>query len=164
MLNQTIFCCPQSLSSREDFSMHVSIYECESTGGSEWVLEQTVHLDDFARPSSTLDPRVSVDSNLFVYSRSGTVTFIILCQTKCFACMSDRLFIFFTSGLTCTWAETIAHPTLSTTCTWTGCQKRMDRTSSLWEWAPTFLCMAVSLAWSMSRLAARRVWLLSPFL
>uniref|UniRef100_A0A3B5MLN0 Dmx-like 2 n=1 Tax=Xiphophorus couchianus TaxID=32473 RepID=A0A3B5MLN0_9TELE len=54
----------------EDFSMHVSIYECESTGGSEWVLEQTVHLDDFARPSSTLDPRVSVDSNLFVYSRS----------------------------------------------------------------------------------------------
>ncbi|KAM4744267.1 dmX-like protein 2 isoform 2-T2 [Anableps anableps] len=57
-------------SSVEDFSMHVSIYECESTGGSEWVLEQTVHLDDFVRPSSTLDPRVSVDSNLFVYSRS----------------------------------------------------------------------------------------------
>ncbi|XP_067352047.1 dmX-like protein 2 isoform X8 [Channa argus] len=56
--------------SREDFSMHVSIYECESTGGSEWVLEQTVHLDDFTRPTSTLDPRVSVDSNLFVYSRS----------------------------------------------------------------------------------------------
>ncbi|XP_033181830.1 LOW QUALITY PROTEIN: dmX-like protein 2 [Anabas testudineus] len=55
---------------REDFSMHVSIYECESTGGSEWVLEQTVHLDDFTRPTSTLDPRVSVDSNLFVYSRS----------------------------------------------------------------------------------------------
>ncbi|KAM9860947.1 dmX-like protein 2 [Aulostomus maculatus] len=56
--------------SGEDFSMHVSIYECESTGGSEWVLEQTLHLDDFIRPSSTLDPRVSVDSNLFVYSRS----------------------------------------------------------------------------------------------
>ncbi|XP_077941691.1 dmX-like protein 2 isoform X7 [Gasterosteus aculeatus] len=56
--------------SAEDFSMHVSIYECESTGGSEWVLEQTLHLDDFTRPSSTLDPRVSVDSNLFVYSRS----------------------------------------------------------------------------------------------
>lgn len=50
--------------------MNVSIYECESTGGSEWVLEQTVHLDDFVKPSSTLDPRVSVDSNLFVYSRS----------------------------------------------------------------------------------------------
>ncbi|XP_030614687.1 dmX-like protein 2 isoform X2 [Archocentrus centrarchus] len=60
----------QCLSSREDFSMYVSIYECESTGGSEWVLEQTVNLDDFARPSSTLDPRVSVDSNLFVYSRT----------------------------------------------------------------------------------------------
>ncbi|KAM9408900.1 dmX-like protein 2 isoform 2-T2 [Pholidichthys leucotaenia] len=59
----------QPMGSREDFSMHVSIYECESTGGSEWVLEQTIHLDDFSRPSSTLDPRVSVDSNLFVYSR-----------------------------------------------------------------------------------------------
>ncbi|XP_028257116.1 dmX-like protein 2 isoform X5 [Parambassis ranga] len=56
--------------SREDFSMHVSIYECESTGGSEWVLEQTLLLDEFNRPASTLDPRVSVDSNLFVYSRS----------------------------------------------------------------------------------------------
>ncbi|XP_047187390.1 dmX-like protein 2 isoform X6 [Scophthalmus maximus] len=56
--------------SGKDFSMHVSIYECESTGGSEWVLEQTLHLDEFTRPSSTLDPRVSVDSNLFVYSRS----------------------------------------------------------------------------------------------
>nr|XP_043886319.1 dmX-like protein 2 isoform X4 [Solea senegalensis] len=54
----------------KDFSMHVSIYECESTGGSEWVLEQTLHLDDYARPTSTLDPRVSVDSNLFVYSRT----------------------------------------------------------------------------------------------
>ncbi|XP_019121166.1 dmX-like protein 2 isoform X10 [Larimichthys crocea] len=60
----------QLLGSEKDFSMHVSIYECESTGGSEWVLEQTLHLDDFTRPSSTLDPRVSVDSNLFVYSRS----------------------------------------------------------------------------------------------
>ncbi|KAM7424441.1 hypothetical protein PAMA_000676 [Pampus argenteus] len=60
----------QGQASGEDFSMHVSIYECESTGGSEWVLEQTLHLDDFTRPSSTLDPRVSVDSNLFVYSRS----------------------------------------------------------------------------------------------
>ncbi|XP_068174948.1 dmX-like protein 2 isoform X2 [Antennarius striatus] len=60
----------QLLGSAEDFSMHVSIYECESTGGSEWVLEQTLHLDDFTRPSTTLDPRVSVDSNLFVYSRN----------------------------------------------------------------------------------------------
>lgn len=63
--------------------MHVSIYECESTGGSEWVLEQTVHLDDFTRPTSTLDPRVSVDSNLFVYSRSGRhcfLIFLIVCR------------------------------------------------------------------------------------
>uniref|UniRef100_A0A8D3BIK4 Dmx-like 2 n=1 Tax=Scophthalmus maximus TaxID=52904 RepID=A0A8D3BIK4_SCOMX len=60
----------QGQGSGKDFSMHVSIYECESTGGSEWVLEQTLHLDEFTRPSSTLDPRVSVDSNLFVYSRS----------------------------------------------------------------------------------------------
>uniref|UniRef100_A0A672YKH5 Dmx-like 2 n=1 Tax=Sphaeramia orbicularis TaxID=375764 RepID=A0A672YKH5_9TELE len=56
--------------SAQDFSMHVSIYECESTGGSEWVLEQTLLLDDFTRRSSPLDPRVSIDSNLFVYSRS----------------------------------------------------------------------------------------------
>ncbi|NP_001289164.1 dmX-like protein 2 [Danio rerio] len=54
----------------QDFSMLVSIYECESTGGSEWVLEQTIHLDDFSKPAKTLDPRVSVDSNLFVYSKS----------------------------------------------------------------------------------------------
>uniref|UniRef100_A0A671R3E2 DmX-like protein 2 n=1 Tax=Sinocyclocheilus anshuiensis TaxID=1608454 RepID=A0A671R3E2_9TELE len=54
----------------QDFSMLVSIYECESTGGSEWVLEQTIHLDDFSKPVKTLDPRVSVDSNLVVYSKS----------------------------------------------------------------------------------------------
>ncbi|XP_036399106.1 dmX-like protein 2 isoform X4 [Megalops cyprinoides] len=54
----------------KEFSMHVSIYECESTGGSEWVLEQTIHLDDFTKASNVLDPRVSVDSNLFVYSKS----------------------------------------------------------------------------------------------
>ncbi|XP_066557486.1 dmX-like protein 2 isoform X2 [Amia ocellicauda] len=54
----------------KEFSMHVSIYECESTGGSEWVLEQTIHLDDFAKVGSVLNPRVSVDSNLFVYSKS----------------------------------------------------------------------------------------------
>lgn len=64
--------------------MHVSIYECESTGGSEWVLEQTVHLDDFTRPTSTLDPRVSVDSNLFVYSRlEGTDFMFVLITTVC---------------------------------------------------------------------------------
>uniref|UniRef100_A0A3B1IUU4 Dmx-like 2 n=1 Tax=Astyanax mexicanus TaxID=7994 RepID=A0A3B1IUU4_ASTMX len=57
-------------SSSKDFSMHVSIYECESTGGSEWVLEQTIHLDDFSKPTNALDSRVSVDSNLVVYSKS----------------------------------------------------------------------------------------------
>ncbi|XP_035251721.1 dmX-like protein 2 isoform X3 [Anguilla anguilla] len=57
---------------RREFSMHVSIYECESTGGSEWVLEQTIHLDDLVGVSAgaALDPRVSVDSNLVVYSKS----------------------------------------------------------------------------------------------
>lgn len=87
--------------------MHVSIYECESTGGSEWVLEQTLHLDDFTRPSSTLDPRVSVDSNLFVYSRSGghcMFVFIIYCVPMLFD-MSVSVFnliIFLMPGLTCT--------------------------------------------------------------
>nr|XP_055029708.1 dmX-like protein 2 isoform X4 [Misgurnus anguillicaudatus] len=54
----------------QDFSMLVSTYECESTGGSEWVLEQTIHLDDFCKPAKMLDQRVSVDSNLVVYSKS----------------------------------------------------------------------------------------------
>ncbi|RXM95587.1 DmX-like protein 2 [Acipenser ruthenus] len=54
----------------KEFSMHVSIFECESTGGSEWVLEQTIHLDDLANVGNALDPRVSVDSNLCVYSKS----------------------------------------------------------------------------------------------
>ncbi|XP_034639200.1 dmX-like protein 2 isoform X1 [Trachemys scripta elegans] len=54
----------------KEFSMHVCIFECESTGGSEWVLEQTVHLDDLVKVGSVLDSRVSVDSNLFVYSKS----------------------------------------------------------------------------------------------
>ncbi|KAJ8247851.1 hypothetical protein GJAV_G00251230 [Gymnothorax javanicus] len=58
----------------KEFSMHVSIYECESTGGSEWVLEQTIHLDDFTKTASVLDTRVSVDSNLFVYSKSDLYT------------------------------------------------------------------------------------------
>ncbi|XP_064151285.1 dmX-like protein 2 isoform X10 [Loxodonta africana] len=53
-----------------EFSMHVCIFECESTGGSEWVLEQTIHLDDLVKVGSVLDSRVSVDSNLFVYSKS----------------------------------------------------------------------------------------------
>ncbi|XP_068954153.1 dmX-like protein 2 isoform X1 [Petaurus breviceps papuanus] len=57
----------------KEFSMHVCIFECESTGGSEWVLEQTVHLDDLIKVGSVLDSRVSVDSNLFVYSKSEAI-------------------------------------------------------------------------------------------
>ncbi|XP_059808780.1 dmX-like protein 2 isoform X3 [Hypanus sabinus] len=60
---------PNGITSKE-FSMHVSIFECESTGGSEWVLEQTVHLDDLGKVGGVLDSRVSVDSNLFVYNKS----------------------------------------------------------------------------------------------
>ncbi|XP_040198599.1 dmX-like protein 2 isoform X2 [Rana temporaria] len=54
----------------KEFSMHVCLFECESTGGSEWVLEQTIHLDDLLKVGSMLDPHVSVDSNLFVYFKS----------------------------------------------------------------------------------------------
>ncbi|XP_063782145.1 dmX-like protein 2 isoform X1 [Pseudophryne corroboree] len=54
----------------KEFSMHVCLFECESTGGSEWVLEQTIHLDDLIRVGSILDAKVSVDSNLFVYFKS----------------------------------------------------------------------------------------------
>lgn len=57
----------------KEFSMHVCIFECESTGGSEWVLEQTIHLDDLVKVGSVLDSRVSVDSNLFVYSKSDAL-------------------------------------------------------------------------------------------
>ncbi|KAB1277549.1 DmX-like protein 2 [Camelus dromedarius] len=57
----------------KEFSMHVCIFECESTGGSEWALEQTIHLDDLVKVGSVLDSRVSVDSNLFVYSKSDAL-------------------------------------------------------------------------------------------
>ncbi|EPY86042.1 Dmx-like 2 isoform 1 [Camelus ferus] len=41
----------------KEFSMHVCIFECESTGGSEWALEQTIHLDDLVKVGSVLDSR-----------------------------------------------------------------------------------------------------------
>ncbi|XP_062998573.1 dmX-like protein 2 isoform X2 [Elgaria multicarinata webbii] len=63
----------------KEFSMHVCIFECESTGGSEWALEQTIHLDDLVKVGSVLDSRVSVDSNLFVYSKSD----IFLNKDRC---------------------------------------------------------------------------------
>ncbi|XP_058133514.1 dmX-like protein 1 isoform X2 [Dasypus novemcinctus] len=52
--------------SSQDFIMHVSIFECESTGGSCWVLEQTIHLDDL---STVLDSGISIDSNLVAYNK-----------------------------------------------------------------------------------------------
>ncbi|XP_014586211.1 dmX-like protein 1 isoform X2 [Equus przewalskii] len=56
---------PNSRSS-QDFVMHVSIFECESTGGSCWVLEQTVHLDEL---NTVLDSGISIDSNLVAYNK-----------------------------------------------------------------------------------------------
>ncbi|NWI91743.1 DMXL1 protein, partial [Pitta sordida] len=53
----------------QDFVMHVSIFECESTGGSSWILEQTLNLDEIG---SMLDSRVSIDSNLVVYNEQDT--------------------------------------------------------------------------------------------
>uniref|UniRef100_A0A672V457 DmX-like protein 1 n=1 Tax=Strigops habroptila TaxID=2489341 RepID=A0A672V457_STRHB len=50
----------------QDFIMHVSIFECESTGGSSWILEQTLHLDEIA---TMLDSGVSIDSNLVACNR-----------------------------------------------------------------------------------------------
>ncbi|NXO00616.1 DMXL1 protein, partial [Rhinopomastus cyanomelas] len=44
-----------------DFIIHVSIFECESTGGSSWILEQTLHLDEIG---SMLNSGVSIDGSL----------------------------------------------------------------------------------------------------
>ncbi|KAM6034285.1 dmX-like protein 1 isoform 4-T4 [Chlamydotis macqueenii] len=57
---------PKNSSLSQDFIMHVSIFECESTGGSSWILEQTLHLDEIG---TMLDSGVSVDSNLVAYNR-----------------------------------------------------------------------------------------------
>ncbi|XP_029426227.1 dmX-like protein 1 isoform X4 [Nannospalax galili] len=56
----------------QEFMMHVSIFECESTGGSCWVLEQTIHLDEL---STVLDSGISVDSNLVAYNKQETYLF-----------------------------------------------------------------------------------------
>ncbi|XP_077318349.1 dmX-like protein 1 isoform X1 [Lithobates pipiens] len=50
----------------QEFLMHVSIFECESTGGSCWILEQTIHLDEL---STMLEPGISVDHNLVAYNK-----------------------------------------------------------------------------------------------
>ncbi|XP_063036218.1 dmX-like protein 1 isoform X5 [Melospiza melodia melodia] len=53
----------------QDFVMHVSIFECESTGGSSWILEQTLKLDELG---TMLDSGVSVDSNLVADNQQDT--------------------------------------------------------------------------------------------
>ncbi|XP_035165202.1 dmX-like protein 1 isoform X6 [Oxyura jamaicensis] len=57
---------PKNSHLSQDFIMHVSIFECESTGGSSWILEQTLHLDEIG---TMLDPGISIDSNLVAYNR-----------------------------------------------------------------------------------------------
>ncbi|NXJ65771.1 DMXL1 protein, partial [Rostratula benghalensis] len=57
---------PKNSHLSQDFIMHVSIFECESTGGSSWILEQTLHLDE---TGTMLDSGVSIDSNLVAYNR-----------------------------------------------------------------------------------------------
>uniref|UniRef100_A0A8D0FI42 Dmx like 1 n=1 Tax=Strix occidentalis caurina TaxID=311401 RepID=A0A8D0FI42_STROC len=57
---------PKNSHLSQDFIMHVSIFECESTGGSSWILEQTLHLDEIG---TVLDSGVSIDSNLVAYNR-----------------------------------------------------------------------------------------------
>ncbi|NWT03327.1 DMXL1 protein, partial [Mionectes macconnelli] len=58
-----------SKNSHQDFVMHVSIFECESTGGSSWILEQTLNLDEMG---TMFDSSVSIDSNLVSYSQQDT--------------------------------------------------------------------------------------------
>lgn len=38
----------------------VAIYECESTGGSEWILEDTIHLKNVHLPKINLDPHLDL--------------------------------------------------------------------------------------------------------
>ncbi|XP_077146958.1 dmX-like protein 1 isoform X1 [Ranitomeya variabilis] len=52
--------------SANEFLMHVSIFECESTGGSCWILEQTIHLDEL---STMLETGISIDNNLVAYNK-----------------------------------------------------------------------------------------------
>ncbi|NWS21003.1 DMXL1 protein, partial [Pachyramphus minor] len=58
-----------SKNSHQDFVMHVSIFECESTGGSSWILEQTLNLDEIG---TMFDSGVSIDSNLVEYNQQDT--------------------------------------------------------------------------------------------
>lgn len=38
----------------------VAIYECESTGGSEWLLEDTIHMKNIHLPKLHIDPSVDM--------------------------------------------------------------------------------------------------------
>ncbi|GCB69975.1 hypothetical protein scyTo_0012523, partial [Scyliorhinus torazame] len=60
---------PANGHSSKHFTMHVGIFECESTGGSQWIHEQTIHLNDLSHTGAMLDPRISIDSNLVVYNK-----------------------------------------------------------------------------------------------
>ncbi|XP_039947046.1 dmX-like protein 1 isoform X2 [Hirundo rustica] len=53
----------------QDHVMHVSIFECESTGGSSWILEQTINLDEIG---TILDSNVSVGSDLVADNQQDT--------------------------------------------------------------------------------------------
>ncbi|NXG25929.1 DMXL1 protein, partial [Grallaria varia] len=53
----------------QDFLMHVSIFECESTGGSSWILEQTLNLDEIG---TMLDSGISIDGSLVAYNQQDT--------------------------------------------------------------------------------------------
>ncbi|KAM9368029.1 dmX-like protein 1 [Phaethornis superciliosus] len=55
----------------QDFVMHVSIFECESTGGSSWILEQTLCLDE---RGTMLESGVTIDSNLVAHNRHMSST------------------------------------------------------------------------------------------
>ncbi|XP_050005167.1 dmX-like protein 1 isoform X1 [Alexandromys fortis] len=63
---------PTSSSKSQEFVMHVGIFECESTGGSCWVLEQTIYLDEL---NTVLDSGISIDSNLVAYNKQETYIF-----------------------------------------------------------------------------------------
>uniref|UniRef100_A0A8C3PMV7 Dmx like 1 n=1 Tax=Calidris pygmaea TaxID=425635 RepID=A0A8C3PMV7_9CHAR len=60
---------PKNSNISQDFIMHVSIFECESTGGSSWILEQTLNLDEIG---TMLDSGVSIDSNLVAYNQKDS--------------------------------------------------------------------------------------------
>ncbi|KFV71155.1 DmX-like 1, partial [Dryobates pubescens] len=61
---------PNQLS--QDFIMHVSIFECESTGGSSWVLEQTLHLDEM---DTMLGAGVGIDNSSLAYNQQDISLF-----------------------------------------------------------------------------------------